>query len=86
MRGLTLALALALTLTLTVNLALTVALTLTLTLNRRGLAVWVLVQNCSDQMTSKVCANIFSGLAQTGAWGCFDEFNRIAVEVPNPSP
>ena len=47
----------------------------------RGLAVWVIVMNCSDQMTSKVTANIFSGLAQTGAWGCFDEFNRIAVEV-----
>ena len=47
----------------------------------RGLAIWVVVMNCSDQMTAKSMANTFSGLAQTGAWGCFDEFNRIPVEV-----
>ena len=47
----------------------------------RGLSIWVIVSNCSDQMNNKVTGNFFSGLAQTGAWGCFDEFNRITVEV-----
>jgi len=47
----------------------------------RALAIPCYVFNCSDQMNYQTMADIFRGLAQTGGWGCFDEFNRIPIEV-----
>lgn len=47
----------------------------------KAMGLLCVVTNCGEGMDFRAVGQILSGLAQCGAWGCFDEFNRIDISV-----
>jgi len=42
---------------------------------------FVIVFNCDDTFDFLAMGRIFLGICQVGAWGCFDEFNRLQESI-----
>ncbi|XP_047348543.1 dynein axonemal heavy chain 10 isoform X3 [Vespa velutina] len=47
----------------------------------KAIGLLCLVTNCGEGMDYVAIGKTLGGLVQCGAWGCFDEFNRIDISV-----
>ena len=46
-----------------------------------ALGRFVLVFNCDETFDFSAMGRLLAGLSQVGAWGCFDEFNRLEERI-----
>lgn len=46
-----------------------------------ALGRFVLVFNCDESFDFSAMGRLLAGLSQVGAWGCFDEFNRLEERI-----
>eukprot|EP01022_Parablepharisma_sp_SALTPOND_P010207 TRINITY_DN1419_c0_g1_i1.p1 TRINITY_DN1419_c0_g1~~TRINITY_DN1419_c0_g1_i1.p1 ORF type:complete len:3283 (-),score=375.81 TRINITY_DN1419_c0_g1_i1:11360-21208(-) len=47
----------------------------------KAVAVHCVAFNCSEQMENKIMGRLLTGVALQGTWACWDEFNRIDLDV-----